>query len=120
MAGSNVTGSAGESAAARHLVGQGYKIRAANYRSRYGEIDIIAEKGQYIAFIEVKTRRSGAFARPMEHVTRAKLEKIRSTALLWLAANECPLQPRFDVIEVFMPRGPGHKPERIEHLENVL
>ena len=116
---SKLTGGAGESAAARHLLAEGYDIEAANYRSRYGEIDIIAKNKEFVAFVEVKTRKSGAFARPMEHVTKTKLEKLRKTALLWLASNECKLQPRFDVIEVYMPDGPG-KPARVEHLENVL
>ena len=120
MAGSKLTGGAGESAAARYLIARGYEIEAANYRSRYGEIDIIAKNREFVVFVEVKTRKSGAFARPMESVTRSKLEKIRQTALIWLAANKCDKQPRFDVIEVYMPDGAAGKPARIEHMENIL
>ncbi len=113
----NLLGAAGEAAAARYLRAKGYEIEAANVRSRFGEIDLIAKKGAYIVFVEVKTRKSAAFAKPREHVTQAKLQKIQKTALLYLAEHPTKLQPRFDVIEVYLSDAKGEP--SIEHLENV-
>ncbi len=62
-------GAAGEVLAARILRDKGYTILAANVRSRFGEIDIIAADRQYIAFVEVKTRSEGALYAPREAVT---------------------------------------------------
>ena len=61
-------GAAGEVLAARFLRDKGYTITAANVRSRFGEIDILAEDGQYIAFVEVKTRSEHALYVPREAV----------------------------------------------------
>ncbi|HHX73108.1 MAG TPA: YraN family protein [Clostridiales bacterium] len=116
----NLLGAAGEAAAARYLRAKGYTIEAANIRSRFGEVDLVATNRAYIVFVEVKTRKSAAFARPMEHVTARKLEKIKATALLYLSEHPTKLQPRFDVIEVYLPNGPAGEPAHIEHLENVL
>lgn len=109
-------GSEGESLAARYLKRQGYTIVGQNFSCRYGEIDVIARQGDYIVFVEVKTRKNDAFAQPREFVTPAKQERIRKTALLWLQQNDLDLQPRFDVIEIL---GEGKHPE-IRHLENAF
>lgn len=110
-------GAAGERQAAVFLRKKGYKIEAANYHSRFGEIDIIASKGEYIVFAEVKTRACGSIASPAEFVTAVKAEKIRKTAMLYLAAFPSKLQPRFDVIEVYTEKGNTVK---INHIENAF
>jgi len=109
-------GSAGESAAAAYLKKKGYKILGQNYSCRYGEIDLIAQKGRFVVFVEVKTRKSEQFAQAREFVTRAKQERIISAAMLWLQQNDTDLQPRFDVIEVV---GEGRQ-QQIRHIEDAF
>ena len=90
----------GENEACRYLIEKGYEILARNYRSRYGEIDIIARQDGAVVFVEVKTRRDRAFAEAAQAVGPSKQEKLRKTALFWL--SEHGEQPaRFDVIEVY-------------------
>ncbi len=94
-------GAWGEDAACRYLEGLGYRIVERNFRTRFGEIDIIAERGAYIVFAEVKSRKNARFAEAREFVTEAKQRKILTTAELWLSEHRTKLQPRFDVIEVY-------------------
>lgn len=90
----------------------------ANYRTRFGELDMIAQQGPYIVFVEVKTRGPQAIASPMEAVTPAKRQRVVRTASLYLSAHPCALQPRFDVMEVELD-GQGAVRE-IRHLENAF
>jgi len=82
-----ITGNLGESYAARLLKKKGYKIIAKNFRSRYGEIDIIAKDGETYVFIEVKTRNSEKYGKPEEAVTPTKLVHIKTTAEYFLIKN---------------------------------
>ncbi len=93
-------GAIGETVAARFLRDKKYTILAANYRCRFGEIDIIAADRSYIAFVEVKTRRTDALYTPREAVTVAKQRRILQTAAMYLSRHPIERQPRFDVIEV--------------------
>lgn len=111
-----LAGREGEAAAARYLKKNGYAVVGQNYSCRFGEIDLIARKGKYIIFAEVKTRKDETFACAREFVTPAKQQRIQKTAMLWLQANETELQPRFDVIEVI---GQGSA-QRIHHIENAF
>lgn len=112
-------GSWGEEQAARYLRRHGYSILNMNYLCRFGEIDIIAKKRKFVAFVEVKLRKNNNFAEAREFVTRAKQERIISTAGFWLMENETELQPRFDVIEIYAPDGQNGK-IKIEHIENAF
>lgn len=96
----NKTGIWGEVYAARYLRDNGYKIITSNYRSRLGEIDIIAQKDKNICFVEVKARGENPIAEPMEAVDAAKQKRIIATSKLFLKAYEYKLQPQFDVCEV--------------------
>ena len=115
----NINGANGETIAAKFLVKKGYDIVALNYRCRYGEVDIIAEKDEYIVFAEVKTRSENSLMLPREAVTKQKQRKIISTASLYLAASGTEKQPRFDVIEVFLPKNPFKK-SKVKHIENAF
>lgn len=106
-------GRAGEAAAAEFLRKKGYKILASGYHSRYGEIDLIAEKRGITAIIEVKTRKNNSFANAMEFVDSRKQQKIKLTAEQWLVLKGGELQIRFDVIEVY----PNNV---INHIENAF
>ncbi len=109
----------GEERAARWLRWHGYRIVETNFACRSGEIDLIAQKGSYIVFVEVKLRRSADFAAAREFVTAAKQQRIRTTAALWLSQHETGLQPRFDVIEIYAPRGAEGK-ITLNHIENAF
>ena len=91
-----VTGKLGELAAGRYLRENGYEIITANYRCRLGEIDIIAKQNKYICFVEVKTRSENYKYAPADAVTFSKRKKIIA------ASHNVDLQPRFDVVEVFV------------------
>ena len=105
MSTTQLLGRFGEAAVAAYLRAQGCRIVAANYRSRFGEIDLIAEDGDFLCFVEVKLRKSGRFAEAREFVTVSKQEKLRITAELYLSEHANELQPRFDVAEVYAPQG---------------
>lgn len=120
MSDTKLLGRWGEAEAARHLREKGFRVVAAGYRTRFGEIDLIAEDGKYIAFVEVKLRRDERFAMAREFVTPQKREKIRSTAMLWLQQHPTELQPRFDVVEVIAPEGTRTISPRIEHIDNAF
>ena len=93
-------GKLGEQYAADMLKKQGYTILTSNYSSRYGEIDIIASIGEFLAFIEVKTRNKSCNYAPCEAVDINKMRRITKTALIYLQEHSVNLQPRFDVIEI--------------------
>ena len=110
----------GEDQACEYLRRHGYRIIGRNYSCRFGEIDVIAAKRGFLAFVEVKLRRSDAFAEAREYVDERRQARLRSAASLWLAENETSLQPRFDVIEVYGEPGMPFRSLRIRHYENAF
>lgn len=116
--GARETGAEGEKQVVRYLKRHGYSVLETNFHSRFGEIDIIAENGEYLCFVEVKTRSEGSFGTPAEAVGFTKQTKILRTAEYWLMQNETELQPRFDVAEVFV--GKNGKPEKINFIESAF
>ena len=113
-------GAWGEDYAAAYLRRHGYCILARNYSCRFGEIDIIASDRHYVVFVEVKLRASDRFVRAGAYVTPAKQARIRTAASLWLAEHDTPLQPRFDVIEIYAPDGMATKQPVIRQLEDAF
>ena len=120
MGKNNLSGSWGEMLAANFLRKKRYKIEAAGYRCRFGEIDIIAKNKRNLVFIEVKLRKSADFAQAMEYVDSHKQERLRTTAAMYLAQNPTNLQPRFDVIEIYAPEGTLTKKPQIHHMEDAF
>lgn len=110
----------GEDRAALYLRLHGYRILCRNFRCRRGEIDIIARRGDIVAFVEVKLRKNAEHGEAREFVTASKQRRIVSTAEYWLTQNECGLQPRFDVIEIYAPDGTRTLRPAIRHLENAF
>lgn len=110
-------GKYGEIAAANYLRRHHYKLYDVNYRSRFGEIDLIMTKGRYIVFIEVKTRSENSIAEPAEFVDAAKQQKMIQTARCFLSQSKTNFQPRFDVVEVFFENG---SIKSVKHLENAF
>ncbi len=120
MAERNELGRWGEQLAARYLQRRGYELLAANYRSRFGEIDLVAARGAYLVFVEVKLRRDDRYGSAAAFVDARKQQRIRGTALFWLQTHPDERQPRFDVVEVYAPEGLETRRPRIHHLENAF
>ena len=80
-------GAQGEAIAAAHLEAKGMSVIDRNYRSRYGEVDLVARDGDTFVFVEVKARRGTTYGTPEESVTRVKRERLTLTAELYLQAH---------------------------------
>ena len=115
-------GELGEQLATEHLERQGYVIVERNYRTRWGELDIIALDGGVLAFCEVKTRRVGGRAgAPFEAVGQGKQAQVRRMAGRWLAERRDhprARELRFDAIAVNMDA--GGRLVSLEHLERAF
>ena len=100
-------GRAGEDLAADALMRDGYLIITRNFRCRYGEIDLVAEHGDDLVFVEVKTRRSVTFGLPEEAITRSKQRKLIQCAASYLDLYEYSERSwRIDVVAIqFSPTG---------------
>ena len=120
MGKNNLLGAWGEALAAEYLRKKLYKIEAANYHSRFGEIDLIARNSKFLVFVEVKLRRSSDFAQAREYVNRQKRDRLRMTASIYLAQNPTHLQPRFDVVEIYAPEGLHTVHPEILHMEDAF
>ena len=99
---------------------KGFHISAANWKCRFGEIDLIAEDGVYLCFVEVKLRKSAAYGSAAAFVDRRKQDRLRAAATLYLSRHPTQLQPRFDVIEIYAPQGEKTARPEIIHLENAF
>ena len=117
MGKNNLSGAWGEALAAKYLQKKRYKIVATNYRSRFGEIDLIVSNRKYLVFVEVKLRKTDTFAQAKEFVDFRKQNRIKTTATIYLAQNPSQLQPRFDVIEIYAPLGTQTENPEIIHME---
>lgn len=110
-------GKRGEEIATSYLKDKGYLILARNYRSKYGEIDIIAKIKGILVFIEVKTRRSLNFGYAYEAVNKKKQRTIRNSSMAYLQNNRVVdnIQLRYDIIEVYI-----LKNLEVNHIENAF
>lgn len=111
-------GNEGESLAVGYLQKKGYKIIVRNFRTRFGELDIICRKNDTLIFVEVKTKTSGDFGTPEEMFTKSKLAKVKKMADVYLVTNNlnnylC----RIDLIAVNLDEN-SQKPQ-INHYENL-
>ena len=120
MGKSDLLGGWGEALAAEYLRRKRYEIVAQGFRSRFGEIDLIVKNRTYLAFVEVKLRKSARFAAAMEYVDQRKQDRLRMTASLYLSRNPTHLQPRFDVIGIYAPQGMDTQTPEIIHLEDAF
>ncbi|NLV79449.1 MAG: YraN family protein [Rhodococcus sp.] len=108
----------GEDLAAEYLERAGMTVLERNWRCRHGELDLIAQDGATLVFIEVKTRTGLGYGTPAEAVTPAKAERLRRLAGLWLAEQDRGWERiRVDVVTVVLGRNTA--PE-ITHRKQVL
>jgi putative endonuclease len=110
-------GRRGEALAAEHFERLGYRVIARNFRTRFGELDLVATDDYVLVFCEVKTRRAGSGA-PWDNLGEAKRRQVRSMGRVWLSeARERPRtsELRFDAVGVVLDREGALV--RLEHLE---
>lgn len=112
-------GDRGEKLAQAFLRSKGYKIIETNYRRREGEIDIIAQTGDCLVFVEVRTRRGSQFGTPEESLTETKQERLEALAQEYIQSHEnLPPQWRIDVVAIELD-SKGYI-SRIELIENAV
>ena len=113
----NEVGSFGEKIAAFYLEKKGYMIRYRNFRIRGGEIDIIAEKNNILAFVEVKTRTVDFFSSGLDALNLRKRQLIVKTAEQYSFKYPHELQTRFDVVDIIID---GRKVVGFNYIENAF
>ena len=119
-------GRQGEKLARRHLEQAGYRILDANYRCPWGEIDLVAQDGTELVFVEVRTRRAAGYGTPQESITAEKREHLQAAAQDYLqkrrpepAQSEIPW--RIDLISVRFDRNAEQgRPPLLEHLKYAV
>jgi len=117
MAESHDLGRRAEAAVARHLDTTGWRILATNWRFRHKEIDLVARRGDLIAFIEVKCRSGSRFGSPADAVTLSKRRDLAAAAHAWISRNRPACTAfRFDLCSVTV--GPDGRLQ-IEHVEDA-
>jgi putative endonuclease len=116
-AGGKKTGRQGEELAADYLSRLGYRILERNYRSRFGEIDMIAQEGDTLVFVEVKSRRTLSYGEPEQAVDKAKQRRLSLLSLGYLAEKGLVGRPaRFDVVAVRL----GKEGGEVELIKNAF
>lgn len=95
-----VFGKSGEDRAADFLRAKGYKILVRNHRTRFGEIDIIAQDGGALVFVEVKARNSNVFGRAVDAVDRRKLAKLKLVIQDFVASHQITAPIRCEVVAI--------------------
>jgi putative endonuclease len=116
-------GKTGEKLAMSYLQARGYTIIVRNYRLRFGEIDIIADDGGTLVFVEVKTRVGTMFGPPFESVTLHKQRQMSRVALEYIGRYDLTdRQARFDVVGVLFPAGESSssRPPKIEVVKDAF
>lgn len=112
----NTIGAQGEEAALAFLKKAGYRILATNYKTVFGEVDIIAMENGTTVFVEVKSRSGSAFGFPFEAVTPKKQDKIRKVALYYMKQKKEEIALRFDVLSINISGGES----AIEHIKDAF
>jgi putative endonuclease len=113
-------GGRGETFAARHLRRRGYKVLVRRFRSRAGEIDLVCRDGEWLVFVEVKTRVNEDLGAPSEAVDATKQRHMSKVALDYLRLLGYPEVPfRFDIAEVILPKG-ARRPSEVRVIQNAF
>ena len=111
-------GAWGEDVAALQLEADGFAIIERNWRCRHGEIDLIAQKGELVAFVEVKTRKGRDMGAPEEALTQRKAKKLMKLGQLYVAQKELDVDWRIDLMAVELDK--SGKLLRCEHIPNAV
>lgn len=113
-------GKLGEDVAAKYLENKGYKVLERNFRKPWGEIDIVAQKGDELVFVEVKAQKMGFPWRPEENITQHKKRQLSRIINTYLKRSQVcgVINSRIDVIAIELDFETENA--KIEHIENVL
>lgn len=84
----HASGHAAETDAAKYLVKNGYKLRDINWKTKFCEIDIVAEKNKRIYLVEVKSRRNLLYGTGSDYITRKKLKQMKLAAAMWVSGHK--------------------------------
>ncbi|UOD34927.1 YraN family protein [Deferribacteraceae bacterium V6Fe1] len=105
-------GKKGEELALNYLKNNGYELIEKNFKSKFGEIDLVMKDGEVVVFVEVKYRLSEDYGSPKDAVTYGKIKKIIKTAEYFIVKNNLNSLYRFDVVSIFK--------DNIEHIKNAF
>ena len=109
-------GERGEDAAASYLSSRGWRVLHRNWRFHHKEIDLVAERGGVVAFVEVKTRSRGGWGHPLESIDARKRRDLAIAARGWIAEHGRPYSSfRFDAVCVVT----GPAGTRVDHIEGA-
>ncbi|EKD53474.1 MAG: hypothetical protein ACD_61C00036G0003 [uncultured bacterium] len=111
------TGNRGEEMAAEYLLKKGYEIEERNFRTRFGEIDIVCWDAQTLVFVEVKTKIGHDFGEPEEMVDSRKLAQVKRMGEVYLLEKRLDVPCRVDVVAIVLLE--DGKPEKLEHYQAV-
>lgn len=111
-------GKHGEIIAEKYLISKGFRIIKHNFRSKFGEIDLIATLKSYLVFVEVKTRFSDTFGFPYEAVTSSKIKSLLKTIDYYRELfPDKTRSPRLDVVSIILDN--YNQVKNITHIENI-
>lgn len=115
-------GKIGEEIAADHLRKKGYKILEKNWKTKFGELDLIASKNTILVFVEVKLKIGEDFGTPEEMITPRKLQQVQNTAISFLQQNPKIEKTysgyRIDAVCIVLDS--NREVERIDHYESLI
>lgn len=110
-------GKKGEEMAVAYLRKRGFKIIATNWHFHHLEIDIIAQDGNELVFVEVKTRTSAAFGNPEDAISNQKIKRILDAAEAYIEKHDITQDARFDVMAILIPE---YSSPQLEYFEDAF
>jgi putative endonuclease len=113
-------GAFGEAAARSHLLRAGYQILVSNWRCRIGEIDLVAQQGDQLVFVEVRTRRLGGPVAPEESLSRAKRQRLAALAFAYMEEARSPGQLPFRIDLIAVAIDPSGRVARLDHIVSAV
>ena len=116
MSDSSHLGISGERLAVDYLISKGYRILAQNFRYLKGEVDILAQKENCLAAVEVKTRSTTDFGVPEEFLKPGQIQRIIKTVDYFVTSKNLDVEVRFDIIAIVLSK----QAPQIEHIENAF
>lgn len=112
-------GKAGEERAADYFEGRGFRIIARNWRCAVGEIDLVADDGEHLVVVEVKTRRGEGYGHPFEAIDGRKRARLWRLAVAYVSEHRATVQGRRLRIDAVALTGADPRTARLEHIVDV-
>lgn len=112
------TGKLGEEMARQYLKKKGHKIIEQNYKTKYGEIDLVSQEGKELVFVEVRTRQGEDYGLPEETLKPKKLKKVLLNAQAYINTKKWQGKARIDAICIVL--GEKKTVQRLNHYKNII